>query len=482
MCSSCSLKDWVFWIVLIPLLILGAFTGHNICERWDARECSDQFIVSSTVSVTDPDKLADPEYHLVRLADIGQVSDPGGEILKKLHSSDAKLHSRFLHTPISQPPEQPCSNMVKCTGDTNLDPWLKNKLEEINKKIDSLKSKDPLIEQGNIEWCIFQPIDPHEDLIEAIQKVTTCVSRLITRVDVLERAIKEVPSKSDSIHNACPRKMPDPKEQAKEQAINDLAKCIDELLKHSRQLKETNGKTSSEDLLLLLFVGVGLVLGHSVATCLIIKKFMNDHYECHAGDGTNQISYDCRPEPKNIFNGISRLLANGAKQISEEERHYSNLRFALFTIFMATSGALGALHLNKEYVESTQLIHQKLPIIGMLLTLVFASLEFAIDWIETEYSYMGKAVWRYWSQHEGWLKNHDSVSIGGASPPMEWVRGPIWGIFVLAALLWIYLAECARCYALGVFFGLTFCFWWFLMMRGSHFAGKLNEKLQQDRL
>lgn len=322
-------------------------------------------------------------------------------------------------------------------------------------------------QETQTEWCELQPIDPKKDegaSIEDIRNITDCVRRLIVQIGALESKNNDTASTDKTDPDVCPT-MPS---RTKAHAINELTNCVEKLLEQATQLKKTDSKTSREVRLCRLLVGCLVVLFISVGTCILITKFMEDHYEESPG--------------RNSFQDVAKWLAKGAEQISEEERHYSNLRFAIFTIFMAVSGALGGIYLNKEYVASTKPIHAVLPIIGLLVTLVFASLEFAIDWIETEYAYMARAVWRYSKGLKFALGNKSNqLSIGGASPPLKWVRGPIWGMFALAALFWIDLPESApaplQILALCIPGVATLCFWIFLFFSGRRFAHNLKNDL-----
>lgn len=126
------------------------------------------------------------------------------------------------------------------------------------------------------------------------------------------------------------------------------------------------------------------------------------------------------------------VLKGRSNEIVEGYRHYSNLRFAVFTLFVAMSGALGALNFGKDYQEMTKDLHPVLPLGGILLTIAFAIMEFVIDLNQTEYYYMARA-----------LRNsptREAIALGVRHPTVShWnqkVRFPIWGILGLVIGVW----------------------------------------------
>ena len=367
----------------------------------------------------------------------------------------------------------------------------------------SSASDDPPPKPSDIERCRSSLEElknnndnERTDSTQNIQSITYCVQFLIASVNATAKKIQEVQLPANT-----PFRAYNGETAKQDNAINGLTDSVENLLKSTKQL--------SKDLRCQMLIVCVVVLFCSFVTSSLITHFMKEHYE--PLDDKEQSESSLSPtmngilsylkkcvnnaflnRPRtNVFSEdrVARLLVNAAEQISQEERHYSNLRFALFTLFMAVSGVLGALYLNKDYVAATQSIHTKLPIIGLLLTIVFASLEFAIDWIETEYSYMGRAVWKYWQDEikqgggevntKKLLDNPNSLSIGGVSPPISWVRGPIWGIFFLAALLWITFAESTQVSSLAWFLSIiaTIVFWFFLFLGGNLCAKRTRSRI-----
>lgn len=436
-----------------------------------------QSVSSSGVSVSTPETQADQKiHHFVQL----KVEEPLPAYLQEIQKALYAIQNRLAHL---APPQQPCSVNVSCPEGgvgSSLDPSLKKQLADIERKINELKGLYPA-GSGIIEPCqVAPPIpqgDPHKVIIDSRKSLGDCVSWLILQVEGLELMRTEQPFPKDTRANE--------ELQARRDAeifiIDNLIQRIDELSKQAKHLKEALNKEDNHPLraiLVSLFFAVIIIIFSSLTT-KYITRFMREHYE---GDGTN------------VFQNFAHLLAAGSEQLSEEERHYSNLRFAIFTIFIAICGALGTIYLSKDYQDTTKSMHNILPIIGILVTIVFASLEFAIDWIETEYGYMAKAIWfrEVTSTRRllGISIPSNSVSIGGATDVMDWVRCPIWAIFGLAVNFWLYLLwhqyQQDQQEDLWIISGLTgligllvvVCFWRFLYSCGRCFRERLSNHLR----
>lgn len=139
-------------------------------------------------------------------------------------------------------------------------------------------------------------------------------------------------------------------------------------------------------------------------------------------------------------NDAARLAAS-KEEISEGYRHYSNLRFAMFTLFVAINGALGVLEFGKEYVDGSKVVHPSIPIVGVLVTLAFACMEFVIDKNQTEYFNMARAIWKWGGRASAGTKG--SIALGARTREVsKWnclVRIPIWGIFGIVLGLWLHV-------------------------------------------
>lgn len=258
--------------------------------------------------------------------------------------------------------------------------------------------------------------------------MTDCVDRLIHQVVVLDRILSEQLPRRKTSTGGDPQKRRD----LKTWQADYLTQRTDELNKQATHLKETLSRQTEQ-------FSLGKVLGSVIGllvlsgfTCWLITKFMHQVYE----------------EGGNLFQeGYGSALTSCSDQLSNEARHYSHLRFAMLTIFIAISGGLGTIDFSRDFENTTKPIRDIIPITGLLMTVIFASLEFAIDWRETEYYYMARASRRHFIIAGSVFRlpsvPHLSTSfnVRGITYSMEWVRCPIWAIFYLSAFLWLFILS-----------------------------------------
>lgn len=476
------------WRSSFIVILLSLFSYISSCYTGPHAES----ISSSTISVPTPEAPTDQAIrHMVTIAADGSLSAHIQEIQKALQAIERRLAPT---PPTSQPPQQACSISVNCPADSDRDLWLTGQLQNIERKIDKfIESRPPLVpdsEQCRLHLSTAQEA-PDKFIVESTKSITDCVGLLIQRVAELDRvATEQLSVKKNTSATGDPQERPD----VKTLVVDNLIQRIDELSKQVKHLKETlnnsGERISPLAIFAILLSVVGIVVSFSVPTTIFITRFMREHYE------TNEV---------NIFENFAQLLARNPEQLSEEERHYSKLRFAIFTIFIAISGALVTIMLQKDYHETTKSMHDILPIIGIIVTIVFASFEFAIDWIETEYGYMSRAIWRHAILEDraglvgiGGANLQprtgsglvSSVSIGGATDPMDWVRCPIWTIYGLAATFWFWLLifqpvelhqykeDKALWGVASIILISVWLFWRFLNRCGECFRNRLSERLR----
>jgi hypothetical protein len=463
--------DRVPWKSLFVLILLSLSSYISSCYTGPHAEA----VSSSTISVPTPEVPTDQAIrHIVTIAADGSLSGPMQQIQRTLQAIERRL---ALTPPTSQSPQQPCSISVNCPADSDRDVWLTGQLQDIQGKIGKLiELRPPPVSDS--EQCRIHPSLSHEVpdkfIVESTKSITDCVGLLIQRVAELDRVATEWLSakNTSAIGDSQGRR------DVEILVADNLIQRLDELSRQATHLKGT--LTSSKQMplwaiFIVLAIVVFLIVRFAIRTTCLITGFMVEHYETNGS---------------NIFQDSAHLLAKSPEQLSEEERHYSKLRFAIFTIFMAISGALGTINLQKDYQDTTRSMHDILPIIGMFVTIVFASFEFAIDWIETEYGYMARAIWLSAISNTNKEHQSDSVSIGGATDPMNWVRCPIWAIYGFAASFWLYLLYPHQHepdpYEALFLFGATLIvvlilvrsFWHFLTRCGECFRNRLSERLR----
>lgn len=422
----CRVLDGVPWKSLLVLILLSLSSHISSCYAGPHAES----VSSSTISVLSSEAPTDQAIRHVSIdrltiAADGSLSAHMQEIQKTLQAIERRLAPT---PPTSQPPQQPCSISVNCPADSERDLWLTGQLQNIEGKIDKLiGSRPPPVsdsEQCRFHLSTSQEV-PDKFSVESTKSITDCVGLLIQRVTELDRvATEQLSAKKNTSATGDPQGRPD----VKTLVVDILIQRVDELSKQANHPKETLNNSGKSIPLWAIFAGLlaGVVL-FPIGTTWSITLFMKEHYETNDG---------------NVFQDVAHLLATSPEQLSEEERHYSNLRFAVFTIFIGICGALGTIYLQKDYQDTTKSMHDILPIIGIFATIVFASFEFAIDWIETEYGYMSRAIWIreiVRPRFHVTTRKANPVSIGGATDPMKWVRYPIWTIFGLSTIFWLYL-------------------------------------------
>lgn len=186
----------------------------------------------------------------------------------------------------------------------------------------------------------------------------------------------------------------------------DLIQRVDTLEKNAHK-NESEKNSVKRWMTLLGFAGVGILLGWLV---------------------NRKMGKDFTPNP---YLADEADLANCGVEITDGYKHYSTLRFAVFTLFVAMSGALGTLHFGKDYQYLTKELHPLIPALGIFLSMGFALMEFVVDLNQTEYFYMARAAWMH----------NKRIALGRRERKVsDWnqiVRYPIWTIFGIVAGVWV---------------------------------------------
>lgn len=323
---------------------------------------------------------------VIQRIDTGSLSSRLEDMKKVLKESKEELLHMSRHASSGQIP--PCPNRTTCADGSGLESRLKAQLSRLEGQIDRLVAACEPFTQSEDEDCEVA-LASHSYRLEAL---TNSVADLSKRVLVLEK-----------------------------------------------KFSNENQTTTRGGCWLVWWAAVILVV--LMAGCFAgdrVSRFMKKRFEMPSAT-TDAPSVQ---RPSNIYAADAHRLIYCSKEITETYRHYSNLRFALFTLFLAISGAMGSLYFHKDYLETTLSIRPFLPVIGVIVTAVFAVLEFAVDLIQTEYSYMAKAAWDYQESFIGPpAMSHHKVSPLGATATMskDWIRMPIATIFVLAFGFWVVL-------------------------------------------